>query len=117
MHRRSRLARALVVLALSGALAACAGVAPSGGPSNRITTDQIARLQRGMSMEDVRKLLGEPTQVDRMGRGRGEVWTYNYIDRAQATPHMQLFVWFDPTTGTLTRFESGFNQAMHPSGN
>jgi hypothetical protein len=117
MHHRSRLARPLVVLALSAALAACAGVAPSGGPSNQITTDQIARLQRGMSAEDVRKLLGEPTQVDRMGRGRGEVWTYNYIDPAQATPHMQLFVWFDPTTGALTRFESGFNQGMHPSGN
>jgi outer membrane protein assembly factor BamE (lipoprotein component of BamABCDE complex) len=107
----------LVAIALSALLAACGGVTPLGGPSNQITTEQIARLQRGMSADEVRKLLGEPTQVDRMGRERGEVWTYNYIDRAQSTPHMQLFVWFDPATGKVARSESGFNQAMAPSGN
>jgi outer membrane protein assembly factor BamE (lipoprotein component of BamABCDE complex) len=116
MRHPFRPTRTLVALALSAVLVGCGGVTPVGGPSNQITTEQIARLQRGMSTDEVRKLLGEPTQVDRMGRGRGDVWTFNYIDRAQATPHMQLFVWFDPATGKVTRFESGFNQAMAPAG-
>lgn len=116
MRRSFALRRPFIVVALSAALAACGGVSPVVGPSNQITTEQIARLQRGMSADDVRKLLGPPTQTDRMGRGRGDVWTYNFIDRSQPTPHMQLFVWFDPETQKVARFESGFNQSMHPSG-
>jgi outer membrane protein assembly factor BamE (lipoprotein component of BamABCDE complex) len=116
MPRYRQLARAVATLALAATIAACGGT-PVVGPSNRISVEDIGKVQRGMSQDDVRKILGQPTLVDQMGRGRGTVWTYNYIDRAQSTPQMQLFVWFDEATGKVTRTESGFNPAFNPSGN
>jgi outer membrane protein assembly factor BamE (lipoprotein component of BamABCDE complex) len=116
MARTLRLGRVLAVLALGAALAACGGQAAV-GPSNRISVADIAKVQRGMSRDEVQRVLGAPTLESEMGRGRGTVWTYNYIDRSQATPHMQLFVWFDAATGKVTRTESGFNPAFDPSGN
>jgi outer membrane protein assembly factor BamE (lipoprotein component of BamABCDE complex) len=110
-----RFARAVAALALAGTLAACGGEAVI-GRSNLIGVEDLGKVQRGMSQDEARKVLGPPTQVDQMGRGRGAVWTYNYIDRTQLTPHMQLFIWFDPATGTVTRTESGFNPAFNPGG-
>lgn len=108
--RRMPAASALVL-----ALAACA--APGGtNPANQITLAQIAKVERGMTPDQVRAALGAPASVGRIGRNNEEVWTYKYIDRAQFTPHMELYVYFDPATKSVRHSESGFDKSYDPGG-
>lgn len=43
-----------------------------------LTEQNFRRVQAGMAQEDVRRLLGRPSQVRGLARERGEVWSYRY---------------------------------------
>lgn len=43
-----------------------------------LTEQNFMRINPGMAQEDVRQLLGRPNEVQRLGRQRGEVWSYRY---------------------------------------
>ena len=47
--------------------------------SEQVLTEQnFSRVQPGMAQEDVRRLLGRPSEVQGLARSRGEVWSYRY---------------------------------------
>jgi outer membrane protein assembly factor BamE (lipoprotein component of BamABCDE complex) len=103
----------MAAIAAAALMAGCAS--PGANPANQITPEQIARVQRGMTADQVRATLGAPALVDR-GRQNQDIWTYKYIDRAQSRPHMELYVYFDGATKTVTRAESGIDKIYDPGG-
>lgn len=43
-----------------------------------LTEQNFSRVSVGMSQDAVRQLLGRPSEVQGLGRSRGEVWSYRY---------------------------------------
>ena len=43
-----------------------------------LTEQNFNRIDVGMAQDDVLKLLGRPSEVQVLGRARGEVWNYRY---------------------------------------
>ncbi len=43
-----------------------------------LTETNFQRISVGMAQDDVRQLLGRPSEVYTLGRGRGVVWNYRY---------------------------------------
>lgn len=43
-----------------------------------LTEQNFDRIEVGMDREAVRQLLGRPSEVQGLGRSRGEVWSYRY---------------------------------------
>jgi len=43
-----------------------------------LTEPNFNRIQPGMAQDDVRQLLGRPSEVQVLGRARGVVWSYRY---------------------------------------
>ncbi len=43
-----------------------------------LTEQNFNRVNVGMAQEEVRKLLGRPSEIQGLGRARGEVWSYRY---------------------------------------
>ena len=47
--------------------------------SEQVLTEQnFNRINPGMTQEEVRQLLGRPSEVQALGRSRGVVWSYRY---------------------------------------
>ena len=43
-----------------------------------LTEQNFMRINPGMAQDEVRQLLGRPNEVRRLGRDRGELWSYRY---------------------------------------
>lgn len=43
-----------------------------------LTEENFNRVHPGMAQDDVRRLLGRPSEVQGLARARGEVWSYRY---------------------------------------
>lgn len=43
-----------------------------------LTEQNFMRVKPGMAQDDVRQLLGRPSEVQGLGRARGVVWSYRY---------------------------------------
>jgi len=43
-----------------------------------LTEQNFSRVGVGMAQDEVRKLLGRPSEIQGLGRARGEVWSYRY---------------------------------------
>ena len=68
-----------------------------------LSDESFSRVQPGMSRDEVRRLLGRPTQVVSFPRKNEEVWTWRYL--AHATP-MLFHVGFDTSSGTVRTMQS-----------
>ena len=65
-----------------------------------LTAQNLARVQPGMSRDDVRRLLGKPRTVVPFKRLNEEVWDYRYLDNQQP----RLFnVHLDQSTGKVIK--------------
>ncbi len=65
-----------------------------------LTAQNLARVQPGMSRDDVRRLLGKPRTVVPFRRLNEEVWDYRFLDNQQP----RLFnVHLDQTTGRVSK--------------
>lgn len=65
-----------------------------------LTEENFARIQPGMTMEEVRRMLGKPRSTVQYKRKNEEVWDWAYLQPTQKT---RLFnVHFDMTTGKVT---------------
>ncbi len=64
-------------------------IAPDGhyqGMANALTEANFEKVRPGMSRDDVRRLLGKPTEIVRFDLKREEVWAWKYVgDHGQ--PH------------------------------
>ncbi len=68
-----------------------------------LTPQNLARVQPGMSRDDVRRLLGKPRTVVPFKRLNEEVWDYRFLDNQQP----RLFnVHLDQGTGKVTKTSS-----------
>ena len=45
-----------------------------------LTKENFARISEGMAQDDVRQLLGRPSESFLLGRDRGIVWNYRYVN-------------------------------------
>ncbi|HSO44420.1 MAG TPA: outer membrane protein assembly factor BamE [Rhodoferax sp.] len=43
-----------------------------------LTEQNFGRIRAGMTQDEVRQLLGRPSEVQGLARSRGEVWSYRY---------------------------------------
>ena len=78
---------------------------------NWVTADQVARLEKGMSREQVRFVLGTPTLQDAFHANR---WDYPYYSKPGYGPQEErrLTVWFDGDV--LTRWEGDAQPDRQP---
>ena len=99
--------KALVVATVAGAvlLAGCAG-GPllSGGPPH--SDEQLARIQRGMTRDDVQRIVGSPDEAMRFPMSQTEAWDYQYQDS------WGYFAIFSVTFGTDGRAVSTFSRRI-----
>jgi outer membrane protein assembly factor BamE (lipoprotein component of BamABCDE complex) len=70
---------AIATIAASSLLAGCVGVAFLSGAPYR-TDEQMNRIQRGMTRDDVRRILGLPDETMRFPLSNTESWDYNGRD-------------------------------------
>lgn len=63
-----------------------------------LSEEYFSRIQAGMSRDEVRRLLGRPTQIVTFPKKNEDVWTWRYL--AQAIP-MLFHVYFDTGSGTV----------------
>ena len=101
--------RAILAASLAAAALSACGSSKWGFPyradiqqGNWITAEQVARLQAGMTREQVRYLLGSPTLQDIFHADR---WDYPYLNKpGYGKPEQRTFtVWFEGDT--LVRWE------------
>ncbi len=65
-----------------------------------LTQETFSRIQPGMTMDAVRRMLGKPRSVTRFKLKNEEVWDWTYLEPTQKT---RLFnVHFDIASGTVT---------------
>jgi outer membrane protein assembly factor BamE len=112
---RPKLAHAFLLLTLSAGLSACSSMPSLGSlasvsgekvmglitpyrveivQGNVLTQEQVARVQPGMSRDQVKDLLGTPLLTDPFHADR---WDYTFTIRRQGTPFEQrkVVAWFD----------------------
>jgi hypothetical protein len=73
------------------------------GPDGRMSAlrqvlnpDNFARIQPGLMMQDVRKLLGKPARVTPYALKNETAWDWRYLEPPNTA--MVFTVWFDPQT-------------------
>src|SRR5260221_688731 len=66
-----------------------------------LNDETIAKLQVGMSREDVRRMIGKPRYIGFSDYTDEEIWSWRY--RAWRVRTMDLYVQFDRPTGGLKR--------------
>ncbi|HET9651506.1 MAG TPA: outer membrane protein assembly factor BamE [Usitatibacter sp.] len=101
---KNRWIRALAAAAAATLLAACAG-----GPATRAMTsdDMFARVQPGMSQDEVRGMFGTPYQVMPFPLSHNVAWTYIAYD---TWGYMVDFsVTFGPDGRAVSRFSRRIN--------
>jgi hypothetical protein len=81
-----------------------AGATQSGGPQNGVSDQALAALQKGMTTEQVRNLLGQPAEIKPFKTGEigAYVWTYRRSLNSgvrQVTTGMREVPYIDPLTG------------------
>src|SRR5262245_23119178 len=64
----------IAALAASLALTAC---------GQRVSAENYEKIQNGMSMEEVKSVLGKPTEVSSFGRGNLSATTARWVGRSQ----------------------------------
>lgn len=64
-----------------------------------VTEENFAKVQNGMSRDDIRRLLGKPASVMPMRLKRQEAWEWPYVNPHNAD--MRFDVFFDQATGTV----------------
>jgi hypothetical protein len=69
--------------------------------SQVLSDEFLFKVQTGMSREEVRRLLGRPTEIDRFERLNEEVWSWRYKEKN--VWHMLFNAHFDSGTGMLRR--------------
>lgn len=68
-----------------------------------LSVENFARIQPGMSRDQVRRMLGKPRHVVQFARKNEEVWDWRYLDGTQT----RLFnVHFDMTSGKVSQLSS-----------
>jgi hypothetical protein len=60
-----------------------------------LTEKNFSRIEVGMAQDEVRQLLGRPSNVQVLGRERGVVWSYRYLSfcnwfQVELTPQQQV---------------------------
>jgi len=83
-----------------------------GGVSQVLSDEFLFKVQAGMSREEVRRLLGRPTEVERYQRLKEEVWSWRY--REKDVWYMLFNAHFDSDTGVLRRI-SRTTDPLHDS--
>jgi SmpA / OmlA family len=85
-----------------------------GNVSQVLSDEFLVKVQTGMSREEVRRLLGRPTDIDRFERLNEEVWSWRV---RQKNVWYKLFnAHFDPDTGTVRRVSRIDDPLFGPSG-
>lgn len=103
--------RRLAIAALAASLLGCA----TGGDFRQLTGQDVARVKVGMTSEEVRSTLGEPSVGrDRTGR---TTYTYRFQDQALVPPFRLLFVFIDPASGKVVNISSGTDPSRDVSAN
>ena len=107
----------VLIVFCMGLLAACASHKPLPRTGNETVAEQLEKVRKGMSSDEVKALLGEPDRIEPANtpKGKGEQWIYsettlvrniNGPDAASGHAYMQKF-----GRGTdrvvLIRFENG----------
>lgn len=72
-------ARPLATLAGAVLLAGCAGASFLSGGSPR-SDEQFTRIQRGMTRDDVQRLIGPPDETMSFPLSQTQAWDYQYRD-------------------------------------
>jgi SmpA/OmlA family protein len=66
-----------------------------------LSEEYLARVQPGMSRDDVHRLLGAPKEISHYPRSNQEVWSWRF--KEQNTWYRLFLVQFDETRGTVLR--------------
>ena len=72
-----------------------------GSVSQVLSDEFLFKVQPGMSREQVRRLLGRPTEIERYARLNEEVWSWRY--REKNVWYMLFNAHFDAESGKLRR--------------
>lgn len=70
-----------------------------------LTEESFARIQAGMSREEVRHMLGKPRSIAQYKRKNEEVWDWRYLPYPGSDPRL-FNVHFDMDTGKVARTSS-----------
>jgi hypothetical protein len=96
--------------ALALALTACGGAQTL----RNLDAAQVAAVKVGDTTADVRAKLGPAENIEKRDRFGREVWTYDYTDPSLPRSYRVVYLYFDPSTGRLTKSESDVNWALYP---
>ncbi|MEN3290755.1 MAG: hypothetical protein V7642_8 [Burkholderiales bacterium] len=70
-----------------------------------LTEENFARIKRGMSKDEVRRMLGKPRTVVQFQRKNEEAWDWRYLPAPGVAPRL-FNVHFDMTSGKVTATSS-----------
>ncbi len=85
-----------------------------GNVSQVLSDEFLFKVQTGMSREEVRRLLGRPTDIDRFERLHEEVWSWRFREK---NVWYKLFnAHFDSDTGRVRRVSRIDDPLFAPSG-
>jgi hypothetical protein len=77
-----------------------------------LTFAQFAKIQPGLSQDEVRLLLGPPGETMRFSRMNEEVWSYHY--QASASDNRIFNVHMDAKTGTVRSTSDQIDPLLNP---
>jgi hypothetical protein len=77
-----------------------------------LTLQEFAKVQRGITRDEVRLLLGPPGETMRFGRMNEEVWSYRY--QASASDNRIFNVHFDAGSGQVRTTSDQFDPLLNP---
>jgi outer membrane protein assembly factor BamE (lipoprotein component of BamABCDE complex) len=76
-----------------------------------LTADNIRRVRSGMSKDDVRRLLGKPTEIARYALKQEEVWSWHWVEGGYPSDAMfNAHFGTDGVVATTSRSEAPGNE-------
>ncbi|MGB7542001.1 MAG: outer membrane protein assembly factor BamE [Burkholderiales bacterium] len=85
-----------------------------GNVSQVLSDEFLFKVQTGMSREEVRRLLGRPTEIDRFERRNEEVWSWRFMEKN--VWHKLFNAHFDPDTGVVRAVSRTEDPLFNPGG-